>query len=38
MNTKFWSPLGRLRHKGEVNIRMNLQEIGWEGVGWMHPS
>jgi hypothetical protein len=25
-------PLGRLRRRWENNIRMDLREIGWEGV------
>jgi hypothetical protein len=25
-------PLGRPRHRSDNNIRMNLQEIKWEGV------
>jgi len=25
-------PLGRSRHRWENNIRLNLREIGWEGV------
>jgi hypothetical protein len=29
-------PLGRLRHKWEVNIRVVLKEIVWEDVDWMH--
>jgi len=29
-------PLRRPRHRWEDNIRMNLMEIGWEGVDWMH--
>jgi hypothetical protein len=29
-------PLGRLRHRWKGNIRMDLQEIGWEGVDWIH--
>jgi hypothetical protein len=29
-------PLGRPRHGWEDNIRMDLKEIGWEGVDWMH--
>jgi hypothetical protein len=29
-------PLGRPRHRWEDNIRMNLREIGWEGVDWIH--
>jgi hypothetical protein len=28
--------LGRPRHRGEGNIRMDVREIGWEGVDWMH--
>jgi hypothetical protein len=26
------TPLGRPRYRWEDNIRMGLQEIGWEGV------
>jgi hypothetical protein len=29
-------PLGRCRYRGEDNIRMNLREIRWQGVDWMH--
>jgi hypothetical protein len=29
-------PLGRSRHRWEDNIRMDLGEIRWEGVGWIH--
>jgi len=29
-------PLGRSRRRWEDNIRMELREIGWEGVVWMH--
>jgi len=29
-------PLGRPRHRWKDNIRMDLKEIGWEGVDWMH--
>jgi hypothetical protein len=29
-------PLGRPRHRWEDNIRMDLQEIGREGVDWIH--
>jgi hypothetical protein len=29
-------PLGRPRHRWEFNIRMDLREIGWEGVYWIH--
>jgi hypothetical protein len=28
--------LGRSRRRWEVNIRMDIREIGWEGVEWMH--
>jgi hypothetical protein len=28
--------LERRRHRWEDNIRMDLREIGWEGVDWMH--
>jgi hypothetical protein len=29
-------PLGRSRHRWEDNIRMDLREIRWEGVDWIH--
>jgi hypothetical protein len=29
-------PLVRPRRRWEDNIRMNLREIGWEVVDWMH--
>jgi hypothetical protein len=28
-------PLERLRHRWEDNIKMDLQEVGWEGVDWI---
>jgi hypothetical protein len=28
-------PLARHRCRWENNIRMDLREIGWEGVNWM---
>jgi hypothetical protein len=28
-------PLGRPRHRCEDNIKMDLQEVGWEGVDWI---
>jgi hypothetical protein len=28
-------PLGRPRRRWEDNIRMDLREIGWEGVDWI---
>jgi hypothetical protein len=42
MNTKVWSgnlregdPRGRHRHIWEDNIRMDLTQIAWDGVGWI---
>jgi hypothetical protein len=29
-------PCRRSRLRWEVNIRMDLTEIGWEGVDWIH--
>jgi hypothetical protein len=29
-------PLGRLRHRWEDNIRMDLKEIGWGGMDWIN--
>jgi hypothetical protein len=29
-------PLGRPRRRWEDNIRMDVREIGWEGVDWVH--
>jgi hypothetical protein len=29
-------PLGSHRRRREDNIRMDLREIRWEGVDWMH--
>jgi hypothetical protein len=29
-------PLGRPRSRWVDNIRVNLREVGWEGVDWMH--
>ena len=28
-------PLGRLRHRCEDNIKMDLQEVGWRGMDWI---
>ena len=28
-------PLGRPRHRWEVNIKMDLQEVGCEGMDWI---
>ena len=30
-------PLGRPRYRWEGNIKMDLQEIGWEGKDWIGP-
>jgi hypothetical protein len=35
-NLKGKRPVGRLRRRWKDNIRMNLREIGWEGVDWIH--
>jgi len=29
-------PRGRLRRRWEDNIKMDLSEMGCEGVGWIH--
>jgi hypothetical protein len=29
-------PLGKPRRRWEDNIRINLREIGWEGVDWIY--
>jgi len=29
-------PLGRSRHRWEDNIQIDLREIGWKGVDWIH--
>jgi hypothetical protein len=30
--------LGRRRRKWEDNIRMDLRQIGWGGVDWIHVA
>jgi hypothetical protein len=35
-NPEWKRPLGRPRYRLEDNIRMDLGEIGQEGVDWMH--
>jgi hypothetical protein len=30
--------LGRSRNRWEGKIRMDLREIGWEGVDWLHVA
>jgi hypothetical protein len=29
-------PIGRLSHRWEDNIKINLREIGWGGMDWIH--
>jgi hypothetical protein len=31
-------PLGRPRHRWEDNIRMDITDVGWEGVNWIHVA
>jgi hypothetical protein len=31
-------PLGRLRHRWENGFRIDLREIGWGGVEWIHVA
>jgi len=31
-------PLERPKHRWEDDIRMDLREIGWKGIEWMHLS
>jgi hypothetical protein len=31
-------PLRRPGHRWEDNIRMDLRETWWKGVGWMHVA
>jgi hypothetical protein len=40
MPTKFWSrSFGRSRRKWEDHDRMDLREVGWEGmVDWIHVA
>jgi len=35
VKTRLKGPLGRPRHRWEVNIRTNLWGIGWEGMDWI---
>jgi hypothetical protein len=30
------TPIGRLRHRWEDNIKINLQEVGFEDADWIH--
>jgi hypothetical protein len=36
LKTRRKDTFGRPRCRWEDNIRMDLREIGWEGVDWMH--
>jgi hypothetical protein len=29
-------PLGRQRRRSVDNIKMDLREIGWDGIDWIH--
>jgi len=29
-------PLGRPRHRWEVNIKIDLQEVRWRGMNWIY--
>jgi hypothetical protein len=31
-------PLGRPRRKWENNIKMDLQEVGWMNIDWLHQA
>jgi len=31
-------PLGRPRRRREENMKMYLQEVGWEGLEWIDPA
>jgi hypothetical protein len=33
---KGWRPLGKPRHKRDDGIKMDLREIVWWGVEWIH--
>jgi hypothetical protein len=39
-HTRFWKEnlrsLGKPRNRWKDNIKMNLKEIGWEDVDWIH--
>jgi hypothetical protein len=30
-----WRPLGRPKHRLEDNIKIDLQEVRWDGVAWI---
>jgi hypothetical protein len=31
-------PLGRLRHSWRDNIKVDLREIGWDGMDWINMA
>jgi hypothetical protein len=31
-------PLERPRHRWEYNIKMDLMEVGWEDLDWIHVA
>jgi hypothetical protein len=31
-------PLGRPRHRWVDNVKMNLREVGWVGMDWLHQA
>jgi hypothetical protein len=35
-NPEWKRPLGRPRRRWEDNIRIDLREVGWENVDWIH--
>jgi len=35
-NPKWKRPRGRPKRRWDDNIIMDVREIGWEGVNWMH--
>jgi hypothetical protein len=36
LKLQVWNrPLGRPRHRWVDNIKMDLREIGWDGVDWI---
>jgi len=32
------SPLSRCTHRSWDNIKVNLRDIGWQGVDWVHMA
>ena len=35
-NAEVQKPLRKIRHRREDDINVNLKEIGWKGVDWIH--